>query len=95
MAFLSVGSRNINLEEQKFLYQDFDKIFNKKQTNKNYNVTNYEVFDTNDLDKLTFNNSFESIKANKPIIAYTDNNYSNFIERYFKSQNKWRIISCS
>ena len=54
------------------------------------------ILTANDLDKLTFNNSFESIKANKPIIAYTDNNYSNFIERYFKYSeelNKYCYLS--
>jgi len=88
ISFLLAGSNKYNKEEMELLYQDFDLLFNEKQTNKKITNTTYEVFNSQYLDKVTLNNTFKTLKNNEPIIVYTNSDYSNSKDRFFKYSNE-------
>jgi len=83
-AFLMYGHLNIKEKQLERLYIDFSKIFN---SGKNYELitsNTYDVFDTSNLDKVSFNKSFTSYKGLYPDVIYINENCNNNPKKLFK-----------
>ena len=83
IAYLMYGYLDINAKELERLYIDFNTVFNGNKIDITVSNT-YDVFDTQNLNKIPLNNSFKSYNGVEPWVIHANNNFLNNSGKYFK-----------